>query len=77
MRTWCAREFSELGLQFTPVQANMGYGVAKETLRAMHFQKAPALEAFALCKHVVLFNAELDSLVGPILELSKRRCPFI
>jgi dTDP-4-dehydrorhamnose 3,5-epimerase len=61
LRAWCAREFSELGLQFTPVQANMGYSVVKGTLRGMHFQKAPALEAKLIrCTRGAMFDVLLD-----------------
>lgn len=61
LRAWCAREFSERGLQFTPVQANMGYSVAKGTLRGMHFQKAPALEVKLIrCTRGALFDVLLD-----------------
>src|SRR3989454_7568006 len=45
MRAWCARDFAEHGLDFLPVQANMGFSVRKGTVRGMHFQEAPALEA--------------------------------
>lgn len=61
LRAWCAREFSEHGLQFTPVQANMGYSVAKGTLRGMHFQEAPALEAKLIrCTRGAMFDVLLD-----------------
>ena len=45
MRAWCTREFAEHGLDFLPVQANMGFSSKKGTVRGMHFQVAPALEA--------------------------------
>src|SRR5580704_19508739 len=45
MRAWCIREFTENGLDFLPVQANMGFSVRKGTVRGMHFQVLPALEA--------------------------------
>ena len=46
MRAWCAREFAEHGIDFVPVQANMGFSVGKGTVRGMHFQTEPALEAY-------------------------------
>ena len=61
LRAWCAREFSERGLEFTPVQANMGYSVTKGTLRGMHFQKAPNLEAkLVRCTRGAMFDVLLD-----------------
>ena len=61
MRAWCAREFAEQGLYFTPVQANMGFSVLKGTIRGMHFQKAPALEAkLVRCTRGVIFDIALD-----------------
>jgi dTDP-4-dehydrorhamnose 3,5-epimerase len=61
MRAWCAREFAEQGIQFTPVQANMGLSVRKGTTRGMHFQTAPALEAkLVRCTRGVMFDVVLD-----------------
>src|SRR5215472_14732902 len=45
MRAWCTREFAEHDIEFLPVQANMGFSRQKGTIRGMHFQEAPALEA--------------------------------
>jgi dTDP-4-dehydrorhamnose 3,5-epimerase len=45
MRAWCAREFADHSLNFLPVQANMGFSLQKGTIRGMHFQEAPAVEA--------------------------------
>ena len=44
-RAWCSRDFAEHGINFLPVQANMGFSVQKGTVRGMHFQIEPALEA--------------------------------
>ncbi len=61
MRAWCAREFAEHGLDFTPVQANIGFNVHKGTVRGMHFQIAPALEAKLIrCTRGAIFDAVLD-----------------
>ena len=60
-RAWCAREFAEHGLDFVPVQANMGFSVRKGTLRGMHFQKAPAPEAkLVRCTRGAIFDVVLD-----------------
>ena len=61
MRAWCAREFAEHGLDFLPVQANMGFSLRKGTVRGMHFQKAPALEAkLVRCTRGTIFDVVLD-----------------
>jgi dTDP-4-dehydrorhamnose 3,5-epimerase len=61
MRAWCAREFAEHGLDFVPVQANMGFSIRKGTVRGMHFQEAPALEAkLVRCTRGTIFDVVLD-----------------
>lgn len=61
MRAWCAREFAEHGLDFKPVQANMGFSIRKGTIRGMHFQEAPALEAkLVRCTRGGIFDVVLD-----------------
>ena len=61
LRAWCAREFSDREVHFAPVQANMGFSVAKGTLRGMHFQQAPALEAKLIrCTRGAIFDVVLD-----------------
>jgi dTDP-4-dehydrorhamnose 3,5-epimerase len=61
MRAWCAREFSEHGINFVPVQANMGLSLQKGTVRGMHFQTEPALEAkLVRCTRGTIFDVVLD-----------------
>jgi dTDP-4-dehydrorhamnose 3,5-epimerase len=61
MRAWCVREFAEHGLDFLPVQANMGFSVKKGTVRGMHFQGDPALEAkLVRCTRGAIFDVVLD-----------------
>ena len=61
MRAWCTREFAEHGLDFFPVQANMGFSVRKGTVRGMHYQEAPALEAkLVRCTRGAIFDVALD-----------------
>ena len=61
MRAWCVGEFTEHGLNFLPVQANLGFSVQKGTVRAMHFQEAPALEAkLVRCTKGAIFDVVLD-----------------
>lgn len=61
MRVWCAREFADHGLEFGPVQANMGFSRRRGTTRGMHYQLAPALEAkLVRCTRGVIFDVVLD-----------------
>ncbi len=61
MRAWCSREFAEHGLDFLPVQANMGFSVRKGTVRGMHFQEEPALEAkLVRCTRGTIFDVVID-----------------
>jgi len=65
MRAWCAREFAEHGIDFLPVQANMGFSIHKGTLRGMHFQEVPALEAkLVRCTKGIIFDVVLDIRLG-------------
>jgi dTDP-4-dehydrorhamnose 3,5-epimerase len=61
MRAWCSREFAEHGLDFLPVQANMGFSFRKGTIRGMHFQIAPALEAkLVRCTRGTIYDVVVD-----------------
>jgi len=61
MRAWCSKEFVEHGIKFVPRQANMGLSVRKGTVRGMHFQEAPALEAkLVRCTRGAMFDVVLD-----------------
>ena len=61
MRAWCAREFAEHGVRFTPVQANMGYSARRATVRGMHYQEAPALESkLVRCTRGGVFDVLID-----------------
>lgn len=60
-RAWCLREFADHGLDFVPVQANTGFSVRKGTVRGMHFQIEPALEAKLIsCTRGAIFDVVLD-----------------
>ncbi len=61
MRAWCAREFEANGIHFIPVQANLGLSKAAGTLRGMHYQTEPALEAkLVRCTTGAVFDAFVD-----------------
>src|SRR5215472_5701759 len=60
-RAWCSREFAEQGIDFVPVQANVGFSKKKGTVRGMHFQLEPALEAKLIrCTRGALFDVAVD-----------------
>ena len=61
MRAWCEREFAEHGVYFAPVQANMGLSARRGTIRGMHYQEAPALEAKLMrCTRGAIFDVLID-----------------
>ncbi len=61
MRAWCKREFADAGVDFEPVQANMGFSVNRGTIRGLHFQVAPALEAkLVRCTRGSIFDVVVD-----------------
>ena len=61
MRSWCGREFEEQGIHFLPVQANMQFNSRKGTLRGLHLQIAPALEAkLVRCTRGAILDVALD-----------------
>jgi len=55
------KEFAEQGIDFVPVQANTGFSYKKGTLRGLHFQVKPALEAkLVRCTRGALFDVVID-----------------
>jgi dTDP-4-dehydrorhamnose 3,5-epimerase len=61
MRVWCTREFLENGLDFVPVQENMGFSRSRGTIRGMHFQDGQAPEAkLVRCTRGSIFDVVLD-----------------
>lgn len=61
MRAWCQREFMDHEIDFTPVQANMTLSIRKGTIRGLHYQEAPALEAkLVRCTRGAIFDVVVD-----------------
>ena len=61
MRAWCSREFADQGIDFIPLQANMGFSVGKGIIRGLHYQVAPALEAkLVRCTRGAIFDVVVD-----------------
>lgn len=61
MRAWCLDEFAQQGITFVPVQANMGLSRRSGTVRGLHYQVAPALEAkLVRCTRGAMFDVVVD-----------------
>jgi dTDP-4-dehydrorhamnose 3,5-epimerase len=61
MRAWCTREFEERGIHFLPLQANMQFSHRRGTVRGLHLQVAPVLEAkLVRCTRGAIFDVALD-----------------
>lgn len=61
VRAWCTKEFEDHGIQFVPVQANMGLSLRTGTTRGLHYQVAPALEAkLVRCTRGAIFDVVVD-----------------
>lgn len=79
-RTFCAREFGELGLETNYVQCNATCNPARGTVRGLHWQSAPHEEAKLLrCTGGAVFDVIVDLREGSptwgqwhALELSAR-----
>ncbi|MDR8390229.1 dTDP-4-dehydrorhamnose 3,5-epimerase [Aliifodinibius sp. S!AR15-10] len=60
-RTYCENEFENVGISFTPVQANVSYNRHKHTLRGIHFQKSPYEEAKLVnCLKGAIYDVIID-----------------
>ena len=60
-RTWCRREFAEMGLRSDLAQCNVSYTRQRGTLRGMHWQAAPHAEAkLVRCTRGSIWDAIID-----------------
>jgi dTDP-4-dehydrorhamnose 3,5-epimerase len=60
-RTWCQREFDEMGLVARIVQANMSFNHKKGTLRGMHYQVSPYEETKLIrCTRGAIYDVIVD-----------------
>ena len=60
-RTWCQREFAEMGLNAELSQCNVSYTRQRGTLRGMHWQEPPHAEAkLVRCTRGVIWDAIID-----------------
>ena len=61
VRAWCQREFTDHSINFTPLQANMVHSAYEGTIRGLHYQVAPALEAKLIrCTRGAIFDVVVD-----------------
>jgi len=61
LRAWCREEFAEHGIEFAPLQANMGLSSAAGTLRGLHYQVTPHEEAkLVRCTRGAVFDVLVD-----------------
>jgi dTDP-4-dehydrorhamnose 3,5-epimerase len=61
MRTFCQKELKNIGLQFKIVQATQTLTKKKNTIRGMHFQKAPKAEAkIVQCLRGAIYDVAVD-----------------
>lgn len=60
-RSWCKREFNELGLEYDVVQTSLSHNFRRGTLRGMHFQWPPSTEAkLVRCERGAAHDVVLD-----------------
>ena len=60
-RAWCAHEFEDHGLNPTLVQVNLSFNERADTLRGMHYQRAPHEEAKCVrCTRGAIYDVVLD-----------------
>jgi dTDP-4-dehydrorhamnose 3,5-epimerase len=60
-RAWCSEEFAAHGIEFTPLQANIGTSHSRGTVRGLHYQIAPHDEAKLLrCTRGAVFDVVVD-----------------
>jgi len=60
-RAYCEKEFREQGIKNKVVQVNISFNKIKHTLRGMHYQAAPYLEAkLVRCTKGAIYDAVID-----------------
>ena len=60
-RTFCTREFAEAGMPFEVVQANLSINPLKNTMRGLHFQRAPSEEPkIVSCRQGRIWDVAVD-----------------
>jgi len=60
-RTWCREEFADHGIRCDWVQCNISYNRIRGTLRGLHYQAAPCVEAkLVRCTRGAVFDVLVD-----------------
>ena len=60
-RSWCQKEFEARGLNPRTVQCNVSLNKVKGTLRGMHYQVAPCVEAkLVRCTRGAIYDVAID-----------------
>jgi dTDP-4-dehydrorhamnose 3,5-epimerase len=59
-RTWCAREFTEHGIDVPFVQSNISFNARRGTLRGMHVGDPPEEVKLVRCTRGALFDVAID-----------------
>ena len=60
-RTWCQREFEQMGLTTSLVQSSVSYSLRRQTLRGMHWQAPPHGEVkIVRCTRGAIWDVILD-----------------
>jgi len=60
-RTWCQREFEEMGLNTSLVQCSVSHSLRRQTLRGMHWQAPPHGEVkIVRCTRGVIWDVIID-----------------
>jgi dTDP-4-dehydrorhamnose 3,5-epimerase len=86
-RSWCTREFADRGLNPVTVQCNVAFNERKGTLRGLHYQAEPHLEAkLVRCTQGEIYDVIVDlrpksstfkKWMGVILSAANRRMVYI
>ena len=60
-RSWCQREFEQVGMDASVVQANISYNYRQGTLRGMHYQAEPYAETkLVRCTRGAIYDVIID-----------------
>jgi dTDP-4-dehydrorhamnose 3,5-epimerase len=86
-RSWCQREFEQHGLNPVTVQCNVAFNARKGTLRGMHYQAEPHLEAkLVRCTQGAIYDVVVDlrpgfstfkKWIGVVLTAAKRNMIYV
>ncbi|OFW07755.1 MAG: dTDP-4-dehydrorhamnose 3,5-epimerase [Acidobacteria bacterium RIFCSPLOWO2_02_FULL_59_13] len=68
-RTWCTEEFAAHGLKASMAQCSISFNRVRGTLRGMHYQVSPSLEAKLIrCSRGAIYDVIVDARRGSATE---------